>query len=225
MTSQAAYADISMRFNAWLDRFSPPRQIASNPQAMQDDANGLLRIFLDHAPSEGWQEWYQDAIRKLEAGMTTRAWPAPGEVVKACRAADIPRPSGALSGRGEAQVIGMMIEWLGKFGSQMPGYGNALRTRELIRRGVLRDVAEARTKGFALFPEDESALLHDRSQRREQGEDMAAIVGHAEWNKHIKILARLWGCSEFEARERAGGNTKAAEPDLSNNFVADRLSA
>lgn len=225
MTSQAAYADISMRFNAWLDRFSPPRQIASNPQAMQDDADAMLRIILDHAPAEGWQDWYQDAIRRLEAGMTTRAWPAPGELTKACRAAEAPRASGELSGKGEAQVIAMMAEWLGKHGGQMPGYGSALRTRELIRRGALRDIAEARAKGFALFPDEERELLQDRTRRREAGEAMSSVLGRAEWNRHIAILSRIWGCSEFEARERAGGEAAPVEPDLSGNFVSDRLSA
>lgn len=225
MTSQAAYLDLPMRFNAWLIRFSPPRQIANNKQAQQDDADAMLRIILDHAPAEGWQEWYQDAIRRLEAGMTTRAWPAPGELTKACRAAEAPRASGELSGKGEAQVIAMMAEWLGKHGGQMPGYGNAFRTRALIRRGALRDIAEARAKGFVLFPDEERELLRARSERRAVGEDMAAVMGHDEWNRHIAILARIWGCSEFEARERAGGEAAPIEPDLGRNFVADRLSA
>ncbi|QBX34607.1 hypothetical protein E4191_07695 [Paracoccus liaowanqingii] len=225
MTSQVAAADLSMRFNNWLNRFSPPRQIANNPQAMQDDADGLLRIILDHTPGEGWQDWYHDAIRRLEAGMTTRAWPAPGEVVKACRAAEAPRPSGALSGAGEAQVIGMMINWLGKFGRQMPGYGNALRTRELIRRGALRDVAEARDRGFALFPDEEQALLEDRRARRAAGETIEQIIGTSEWNRHVRILARIWDCSEFEAHERAGAGPASRDPDLSGNFVGERLSA
>ena len=225
MTSQAAYADLSTRFNRWLERFSPPRQIANNPQAMQDDADALLRVILDHAPSEGWQDWYQDAIRRLEVGMTHRSWPAPGEVVKACRAAEAPRPSGTLNSSAEAQVIGMMSDWLGKFGTQMPGYGSAMRTRELIRRGALRDIAEARAKGFALFPDEERAFLNERSDRRRAGDKLSDIMGREEWSKHITILARLWDCSEFDARSRAESDGQAEDPDLSSNFVGDRLSA
>jgi hypothetical protein len=146
-------------------------------------------------------------------------------VVKACRAAELPRPIGTLNSSAEAHVIGMMIEWLGKHGGQMPGYGNSARTRELIRRGALRDVAEARAKGFALFPDEERQLLQDRADRRAQGEQMASVVGRAEWDRHVSILARIWGCSEFEARERAGEPSKRTEPDLSSNFVSDKLSA
>lgn len=222
--SPAAQSDISMRFNAWLERFSPPRQIANNPQAMQDDATALLGIFLDHAPAEGWQDWYHDAIRRLEASMTTRAWPAPGEVVRACRGAEAPRPSGAFSSAGEAQIIGMMIDWLVKFRRPMPGYSTPARTRELIRRGALADLTEARAKGFPIFADDEAALLRDRAERRQRGESLSSILGPDEWRRHVTILARLWGCSEYDARVRAAADAAPArEPDLNRNFVASRL--
>ncbi|WP_313349361.1 hypothetical protein [Paracoccus sp. (in: a-proteobacteria)] len=182
MIPQSAVADLSMRFNAFLDRFSPPRQIASNPKALQDDANALLRIVLDHAPTEGWQDWFPQAIRHLESGMTTRSWPAPGEVVRACRGAlaKMPATETAANSRGEANAIQMLIDWHAKFGSQMPGLGRPDRTAELIRRGVLRDEREARFKGFVLSPETAQRVKEQPS-------------GRAEWDHHVAVMARLDG--------------------------------
>jgi hypothetical protein len=81
MTRQAYLAE---RFNEWLDRYAPPRFIAENPQAMQDEADVLLRIVARHAPAEGYAEWLDDVTRHLTEGMTARTWPTGGEVTKAC---------------------------------------------------------------------------------------------------------------------------------------------
>lgn len=199
MIPQSVVADLSMRFNAFLDRFSPPRQIAGNPKALQDDANALLRIVLDHAPTEGWQDWFPDAIRHLEAGMTTRSWPAPGEVVRACRGAlaKMPSTETAAQSRGEANAIQMLIDWHAKFGTQMPGQGRPDRTDELIRRGVLRNEREARFKGFVLSPAAQ-ARVKDQAPSR------------AEWDHHVAVMARLDGRSrdevDFELQDDARRN-------------------
>lgn len=179
-TSTAARADLGARFNRWLERFSPPRQIADKPQALQDDAEALFRIILDHAPDEGWQDWWTSAIRALEASMTTRSWPSPGEVVRACRGAvaKMPEAETAAQSRGEANAIQMLIDWHAKFGTQMPGLGRSDRTAELIRRGVLRNEREARFKGFVLSPR-----AMDRTKDQEPG--------RAEWDHHVAVMARL----------------------------------
>lgn len=222
--SNSAAADLAMRFNRWLKRFSPPRQIAGNPEAMQDDANALIDLILTHAPAEGWQDWYDRAIRTLEAGMTTRAWPAPGEVAKACKAALQDRPAAVKTDAGDADAIPRPIDWFNRFGTQMPGMGNWARTNILIQRGILDDIAHARSCGFAVHPEDERKLLAERSRRREAGEPLAAILGPREFRRHCAVLAHLWDVPEFEARQRLTSDRHApAEPDLSGNFVADDL--
>lgn len=77
---------LSQYFNEWLDRFSPPRAIQNNPKAMQDDANSMLAIVNKYAPSQNYAEWLDKVLTDLTENMTTRSWPAPGELVKACKA-------------------------------------------------------------------------------------------------------------------------------------------
>lgn len=211
MSENAMKADLGARFNRWLTRFSPPRQIADKPEALNDDAAALFRIFLDHAPSEGWQGWFEDAMRRLEASMTTRSWPAPGEVVRACRAAqqEVPRDLG--NSRGESVAIDMLIDWHQRFGTQMPGMGNPYRTRKLIERGVLRNLREARFKGFALSPEDADAAK-------------AAPMGAEERRRHVETMSKLWGTDMDETDFRLQEPPVAGDPDLGANRVTDRLS-
>jgi len=79
---------LSERFNEWLDRYAPPRFIADKPQAMQDEADVLLRIVARHAPTEGYAEWLDGVLRALTEGMQARTWPTGGEVSKACMKAN-----------------------------------------------------------------------------------------------------------------------------------------
>lgn len=212
MTSPVATADISMRVTRWLTRFSPPKQIASIPQAMQDDADALLRIFLDHAPDDGWQDWFDDALRRLEAGMTTRSWPAPGEVVRACRGAERPMAKDGTDTRAESATLDLMIDWLHRFGAQMPGAGRPDRTRKLIQRGALRNLREARFKGFVLYPEDEEAAR-------------AMLMGREESQRHLAIMAKLWGTSESEADFRLQEGAPMRAPDLGANRISQNFAA
>lgn len=187
--SPAVRADLGARFNRWLERFSPPRQIADKPQALQDDAEALFRIILDHAPAEGWQEWWDLTVRALEASMTHRSWPSPGDVVRACRGAlaKMPATETNLQSRGESNAIQMLIDWHAKFGTQMPGLGRPDRTDELIRRGVLRNEREARFKGFVLSPASRQRIA-EQDQRPDR----------AEWDHHVGVMARLEGRSRDE---------------------------
>lgn len=197
--SPAIRADLAARFNHWLERFSPPKHIAGKPQVMQDDAASLFRIFLDHVPAEGWQDWWANAIHLLEAGMTARSWPAPGEVVRACRGAlaKMPSTETAAQSQGEANAIQMLIDWHAKFGTQMPGLGRPDRTAELIRRGVLRNEREARFKGFVLSPAAQASVKDQAPSR-------------AEWDHHVAVMASLDGRSrdevDFELQDDARRN-------------------
>jgi hypothetical protein len=77
---------LSQHFNEWLDRYAPPRHLADKPDALQAEANDLLRIIGNHAPANGYAEWLDAVLRRLTSTMTARAWPAGGELTKACRA-------------------------------------------------------------------------------------------------------------------------------------------
>lgn len=140
---------LTAKFNDWLDRFAAPRRIANNTAAQQQDANSMLETVMRFAPREEYGDWLVSMLRRLEDGMTTRSWPAPGEVVKACKvgAAGISGMSDEIK---ESLAVDRMESWYRTFHDQMPGSGKASRTAELIRRGVLKDLREARYRGFDL---------------------------------------------------------------------------
>jgi hypothetical protein len=138
-------------FNDWLDRFSPPRVMAADKEAKQRDANSLVKIINRFAPSSDKGAWVHTVLEYLEERMTTRSWPAPGELANACKA--VPHATNTSNSVQENSALERMIDWQRKFKSQMPVHGSPARTAELIRRGVLRDAREARFRGFDLSDE------------------------------------------------------------------------
>lgn len=76
--------EIARTFNRWLDRYSPPTSMKDKPQAVQDEADTLLRVLLRFAPQEGYEGWINRALDKLEYQMKTRAWPTKGELGAVC---------------------------------------------------------------------------------------------------------------------------------------------
>jgi hypothetical protein len=85
---------LSERFNEFLDRFSPPRSIQNNPKAMQQDADAMLSQITRAAPGDGYEIWFDAMIVALGENMTTRSWPAPGELAKACKSVTVHRTAG-----------------------------------------------------------------------------------------------------------------------------------
>lgn len=119
------------------------------------------------------------------------------KIVYASPAAQAAQTAEISNSMGESVILEAMTAWHGKFGSQMPGFGRGDRTRNLVQRGVLRDMGEARFKGFTLHAEDESALL----DARRRGDARPSMD---EQRHHIRVLARIWGISEEDAAIRAG---------------------
>lgn len=76
---------LSSRFNEFLDRFSPPRRIASDFDAQQREADAMLRTVLKYAPSDEYPRFLDRVLTQLQEGMKTRAWPTTGELAEACR--------------------------------------------------------------------------------------------------------------------------------------------
>lgn len=134
MSSRNEY--LSQYFNEWLDRFSPPRAIQNNPKAMQDDANSMLAIVGKYAPSQGYAEWLDKVLTELTESMTTRSWPAPGELVKACKARTEhrERPKGEEWQIDEAAVIGAKMKAGQPVGE---GWLYGRSAVDLIKRGLV----------------------------------------------------------------------------------------
>lgn len=210
---------LTQRFNEFLDRFAPPRSIANNPTAMQQDADDMLRTVLRYAPSNGYSEWLDRVLRDLQEGMTTRSWPAPGELARACKAASsVGQPQGAASNT-EGRVVDMMADWHAKFGTEMPRMGKPERTAELIRRGVLASERDAHFKRYTLSAHQERRAVEQPPTRDE-------------WRHHVRVTARLRGISEAEAEASLRMDSRApmdrsgaAIPDLSAPYDRNRFAA
>jgi hypothetical protein len=76
--------EISQMLLRWLDRYSPPASMKDKPQAMQDEAEALLRVLLKFAPASDYVGWVNGALDSLEYQMKTRAWPTKGEMGAVC---------------------------------------------------------------------------------------------------------------------------------------------
>ncbi|PQO23102.1 hypothetical protein C2I36_09540 [Rhodobacteraceae bacterium WD3A24] len=167
---------IHQRFSGWLGRYSPPRYLAGKDEAMQAEANDMLRTILRYAPGDGYEGWLEDMLGRLAEGMTTRTWPAPGELAKACKAASAARQSRQhADGGGDEQAVNMLAQWFAKFGDEMPGMGAASRTAALIGRGVFENEREARFKGFTLGP-DQERRAHEQPMGRDEREHHERVM-------------------------------------------------
>lgn len=76
--------EISQMLLRWLDRYSPPASMKDKPQAIQDEAEALLRVLLKFAPGSDYVGWVNGALDSLEYQMKTRAWPTKGEMGAVC---------------------------------------------------------------------------------------------------------------------------------------------
>lgn len=180
--------ELSERFTEWLDRYSPPRHMATNPKAMQAEADALLGILARYAPREGYAAWVVEILDRLSSGMKTRAWPTVGEMTEVCKAR-VPSLRGVTNDEAvEENCLRMMTEWFERKRSQMPSMGRDDRTRKLIDRGVFENEREARFYGFSLS-EDDDRKAHSQK------------MGRDEWNHHCRVLAKIRGCTWQEAAD------------------------
>lgn len=77
-------AEIAKTFAAWLESYTPPRNIAGKPEAMQREADRLLAVLVKFAPQEGYNGWVDNVLEQVSYQMKTRAWPTVGEIGAAC---------------------------------------------------------------------------------------------------------------------------------------------
>lgn len=82
--TDARTREIKDRLDGWLGRYTPPKAIRSNPEAVKQELMSLLRIMLKYAPTEGYERWCQQAFDACSEIMKTRAWPTANELGSAC---------------------------------------------------------------------------------------------------------------------------------------------
>ena len=189
--------DLTERLASLLQRLSPPRSIAANPEAQRAEVAALLRSVLSAAPSQGYADWWGRFEDALMRRMKTRAWPILSEVQTAARdIAQAPGQAEASGSMAESAAIARMADWFEKFRSQMPSHGRASRTQALIAAGVLHDEREA---GFYGFDLDEPMTARARDQapgaieakhHRQVLENLRAINSQIEANKAAAVAMR-----------------------------------
>jgi hypothetical protein len=77
--------EVYAAFTRWLERYTPPRHMQGSDQAMQDEADALMRAIARHTPRAGAVEWIDNVLAHLDETMKTRAWPSVSEVTRAAR--------------------------------------------------------------------------------------------------------------------------------------------
>jgi hypothetical protein len=180
--------DLSERLTSLLGRRTPPRGFAGNESALREEFHALLRIITRFAPKTDWADWWRRFDDRVNAAVRTRAWPVAAEVEDACRAVAQELLADGSAEIVEAAAVDRMAAWFAKFRDQMPGHGRPSRTRELIRRGVLRDLREARFYGFDLSPADEREALSMALHPAERQHHEAVLDGLRATNARLAAL-------------------------------------
>lgn len=169
--------EISNIFRRWLERFTPPQGIKSNPRAMQDEAESLFRILLRSAPREAYSDWVANVLSIAETAMKTRAWPTAHELGSACTGAMKHRQSSS-----EHTVFDPMIINANRIHAGDPVGDDCLYGRnaiDLVSRGLVSEADLDRYRSGMFF-----------SARRTYGEAEALrIEGEM---KHRHEMARNW---------------------------------
>lgn len=182
---------LAEHFNAWLDRYSPPRVMADRPEAAQKEADTLLAILGRYAPPQGYAEWLDGILRALTEGMTARTWPTGGEISKACKDASRfmarPSPAAQPQARDEAQAAAeRMAE--GKPVAETWLYG--VGACELAARGLVDRETMLRYRS--------AAFLHRRDV---QGEE-SALAWEAEAKERHEHGKALWRARDAKRQQR-----------------------
>ena len=173
----------------WLDRYSPPRAMAENPQAQTDEIEALLRVLLKYAPGADYEGWVNSALDRCAYQMKTRAWPTMGELGAVC--ADMKKqgfgvaPGQVPAPKDDAEIIAARMsrgEGVGE------GWIYGVAACELAQRGLVDRDTMTRYRSAAYF------------QRREVYGEAAAREWEAEAIKRHEAGKKIWK-SRDEARK------------------------
>lgn len=78
------HAEIAKALTQWLESYSPPRNLAGNPEGLQRESERLLSVLTKFAPQDGYNGWVASVLDQCAYQMKTRAWPTVGELGAAC---------------------------------------------------------------------------------------------------------------------------------------------
>jgi hypothetical protein len=182
---------LAEHFNAWLERYAPPRFMTDKPEAAQQEADALLRILGRYAPTQGYAEWLDGILRSLTENMTARTWPTGGEVSKVCKEAH--KFTAPLEGAPKSQPLDSAQVEASRMNAGEPTgehwlYGVA--ACELAARGLVTREVMQRYR---------SAVFH---ARRETYGEAAALEWEQEARARHEVGKALWKSREAERQKR-----------------------
>lgn len=78
----------------YLDRRSMPQGLKDKPRAQISEAQALVKAIIRLAPTQGYQDWWDDFLEVLAGDAKTRAWPTEGEIAAAAKSLRRPSSTG-----------------------------------------------------------------------------------------------------------------------------------
>lgn len=130
--------EIASTLLAFLDRYSPPRNIAADPRKVQEEREALVKVVVRRAPAS-YRDWLAAVLEDVERAMETRAWPSVADLHRACDRNKIAAASVvAMAVRDDYQITAERIQARDPIGED---YLYGPKAVELVGRGLATDAA------------------------------------------------------------------------------------
>lgn len=177
---------LAQKFNNLLSRLSPPRAIAGSEELQRDETLSLVSALKGVAPLGDFDAWWPRFEAALLDGLQTRAWPTRREIKDAAKKINIKRE------RTESEQFDAWCTMADGRKKPPLGLRDHRVTAEMVKRGHLMNLREARFHGWPLSMEQDQIAVKQK-------------IGWEEFRHHIRVCAKLRGISEAEAesQERA----------------------
>lgn len=195
---------VSEAFNRWLRRYNPPKLMAGDDEAVQDEADALMRSVLAFAPKEGFRDWTGHALDALSEACQTRAWPTVAEVRKALKGMRYVPEGAAVSAKFDPVAINSdrmtkgepvpeRFLW-GRWAKQMLEAGVSKQTLDQYRRSLHAGVFESRGEDAALQWADEVKSHHAADLQALRDEQ----AGRVDTHRGRKVIPQRIAAYEWE---------------------------
>jgi hypothetical protein len=176
--------ELMRRMRAFLDRRTPPKQIAASEEAQRGEIVALVRVVMKYAPQDDLGDWWQKFEDELLKRMKSHFWPVASQVEEAAIKASDGRKS-----QFEIIMESKSRDWAATHRKPLPWYNNTEMTQKLLDEGIIKSLREARIGGFALTQEQNRIAL-------------SQPMTDKEFEHHCEVLSRLRNADILETRIR-----------------------
>ena len=174
--------ELMRRMRAFLDRRTPPKQIAASEEAQRGEIVALVRVVMKYAPQDDLGDWWQKFEDELLKRMKSHFWPVASQVEEAAIKASDGRKS-----QFEIIMEAKARDWATTHRKPLPWYNSVEMTKKLLDDGTITSLREARIGGFAMTQEQNRAALDEPMLERE-------------FEHHCAVMAGLRGVDIFDVR-------------------------